>query len=355
MIPAGETKHMADEKTRKNSRPPGQEPLDRILAAAGIFLLIAVLVAGAYLAYSIAESRAQEQGSTPRARLIAELHEKIEAAPNDATLRVQIAELYAADGNPAAAIRELKVALELDPEHSGAYLLLGVVALMDRDFGQADAYFQKVIELTEGQEFQNLMVNRELAYYYLGESALDQGNFDDAIGYFKATLRMNKSNADAYFGLGMAFAGIEDYPAGLEQMEIALTFDPKFAQAHFEMGQMYLALDDRINAAIHFAEAAMLAPDNELPAQALASLGTPEDWEAKARAALKEGNNDAALEAALITRALDQSSVDYAILHAEVLEAMGKRTDALDVYAEALTLAPDDARIKDAIERLEQQ
>lgn len=357
---ARETTHMQDETTRSaathtsHSRV-GRPLLDRILAAVGALLLVAVFAAGVYLAYSIAETRAMEQGSTPRSRLIAELHAKVEESPNDASLRVQLGELYAADGRTADAVRELRVALEIDPEHAGAYLLLGVVALMDKDYAQADTFFHKVLELTEGKEFQNLMLNRELAYFYLGESALDQANYEDAIGYFKATIRMNKSASDAYFGLGMAFKGIEDYPAALEQFEITLAFDPKFAQAHYEMGQIYLAMDDRINAAVHFAESARLEPDSELPAEALSSLGSAEDWETKARSALAAGDTDAALEAALITRALDPESVDFAILHAEVLEAMDKRKDALDVYGEALTLAPDDARIKAAIERLEQQ
>jgi tetratricopeptide (TPR) repeat protein len=332
-----------------------RQPVDRALAVIGVVLLIAVLATGAYLAYSIAEGRAMEQGATPRARLIADLHAQIEESPNDASLRVRLGEAYAAAGQHSDAVRELEIALELQPEHTGAYLILGLVALMEKDYTSADSYFLKIIELTEGSEFKDIQLNRELAFFYLGESALDTGRYDEAIGYYKASIRMNKGSADAYFGLGLAFKGIEDYPAARDQFEIALAFDPKFAQAHFEMGQIYLAEDDRINAAVHFAEAAMLAPDNELPAEALASLGTVEEWEAKARGALASGDTEAALEAALITRALVQDEPDYIILHGEVLEVMGERDIALDVYAEALALAPDDPAAKAAIARLEQE
>ncbi len=333
--------------------PPVRQPIDRVLAAIGAILLIAVLGAGTYLAYSIAEGRAIEVGATPRARLIADLHQKIEASPDDAALRVQLGEAYAAAGNHGDAIRELEAALELNPEHTGAYLVLGLVGMMQKDYEAAESNFLKVIDLTEDSEFKNIQLNRELAFFYLGETALDTARYEDAIGYFKAAIRMNKASANSYFGLGLAFRGIEDRVAAMDQFEIALAFDPKFAQAHYEMGQIYLAEDDRINAAVHFAEAAMLAPDNPLPAEALASLGTADEWEGKARDGLASGDNEAALEAALITRALVQDEPAYVVLHAEVLEAMGKRDDALDVYAEALTMAPNDPDIQAAIARLE--
>ncbi|MDF1542761.1 MAG: tetratricopeptide repeat protein [Anaerosomatales bacterium] len=333
----------------------GREPIDRALAVIGAVLLFAVLGAGAFLAYSVMEGRAIEQGATPRARLISELHDKIEASPNDPSLRIGLGEAYAAAGEYEDALRELSIALELNPDHSGAHLVLGLIGLMQKDYETADTYFLKVIDLTEGTEFQDLVLNRRYAFYYLGESALDTSRYEEAIGYYKAAIRMNKGSADAYMGLGLAFKGIGDHVAALEQFEIALAFDPKYAQAHYEMGQVYMAQDDRINAAVHFAEAAMLAPDNELPAEALASLGTVEEWEATAREALAAGDTDTALEAVLITRALVQDDPAYIVLHGEVLEAMGDTDAAMDVYAEALAVAPQDAAARAAVARLEQE
>ncbi|MFU8891744.1 MAG: tetratricopeptide repeat protein, partial [Anaerosomatales bacterium] len=264
---------------------PRRQPFDQALAVISAVLLIAVLSAAAFLVYSVVQGRAIEQGATPRARLISDLHAQIDESPNDAALRVRLGEVYAAAGQHREAVRELNVALELNPDHTGAYLVLGMVALMQKDYDSADTYFNKILELTEGSEFKNLQLNRELAFYYLGESALDTSRYEDAVGYFKAVIRMNRGSADAYFGLGLAFKGIEDYLAALDNFEIALAFDPTFAQAHYEMGQVYLAEEDRINAAVHFAQAALLAPDSDLPAEALASLGTVEEWETKAREA----------------------------------------------------------------------
>lgn len=327
-------------------------PLDRALAVIAAVLMLAVVGTGTYLVYSVFETRALEQGATPRARLIAELHQQMQESPNDASLRVRLGEAYAADGRLREAVRELNTAIELNPEHTGAYLVLGLVAMIERDYDSANGYFMKVIELTEGQEFENLKLNRQMAFYYLGESALDTSRYEEAIGYFKAVIRMNRGSADAYFGLGLALMGIEDYVAARDNFEIALAFDPKFAQAHYEMAQTYLAEDDRINAAVHFAQAALLAPDNELPAEALASLGTVEEWEARAREALAAQDMDAALEAALITRGLDPQDPSHMLLHGQVLEAMGENEVALEVYTEALEIAPGDPEIAEAVARL---
>lgn len=332
-----------------------RQPLDRALSWVAAVLLVAVFGAGAYLTYSVMQARAIEQGATPSARLIADLRDQVEASPNDADLRVRLGEALAAAGRYPEAVKELETALQLDEEHTGAHLLLGIVAMVQKEYTGADGFFLKVVDLTEGTDFQNVKLHRELAYYYLGESALDTGRYDEAIGYFKAALRINRSAANTYFGLAMALKGIDDTVGALENLEIALAFDPKFAQAHYEMGQLYLAEDDRVNAAVHFAEAALLAPENELALEALSSLGTAEEWETRARDAVAVSDNDAALEASLIARALDQDDASLVVLHAEVLEAMGEADAALEVYSEALGLAPDDENIQAAIARLQEQ
>lgn len=334
---------------------PRRPMLDRILAVIGATLLIAVLVAGAFLAYSYMQARSLEDAATPTTRLIAELRAAVEASPNDPDLRARLGEVFIAAGRHNDATKELSTALEINPDHTGAHLMLGVMAMLDKDYTSSESYFLKIIELTEGSQFQNVKLHRELAYFYLGEAALETERYDQAIGYYKATIRMNRGSADAYFGLGLALKGLEDYEVALENLEIALAFDPNFAEAHYEMGQIYLVQDDRINAAVHFVEASKLAPDNELPLEALASLGTPGEWETRAREALAAGDTDAALESALVARTLASEDPAYVVLHAEVLEAMGKRDVAVDVYNEALTLSPDDPAIKAAITRLEQE
>jgi tetratricopeptide (TPR) repeat protein len=329
------------------------QAIDNVLWWASILLAAAVLFSVAYLGYTIWNQRAIERAADPAARAIETFYADVEAAPADPKARIRLGEALASTGRYDEAVRELNVALELEPEHTGAHLVLGIVAILQKDYETADSYFQHVLDLTAGAQFEQVSTTRELAFFYLGESALDRGYYDEAVGYFKAAIRMNRSASNYYFGLGMALKGIEELAGAIDNFEIALTFDPKYAQAHYELGQAYLLQEDRVSAAVHFAEAARLAPDNELPIEALASLGTVEQWESRAREALATADNKAALEAVIVARVLVPDDADLAVLHGAILEADDQPGEALEVYREALVADPSNDSIKAAISRLE--
>lgn len=329
-----------------------RRPADTVLMATAALLAFLALAAAVYLGYSVMQARALERSSTPTARAVVELQGIAADNPNDAQVRVRLGEALAADGRFREAVRELETALTIDPDHTGAYLVLGIVGMLQDQHDVAESSFRKIIELTEGTQFEQTKVHRELAFFYLGESALDTGRYEDAVGFFKAAIRVNRANADAYFGLGVAFKGLEEWAAAQDNFEIALAFDPKFAQAHFEMGEVYRAQDDIVNAAVHFTKAAEHDPDNDLPLEALASIGRPDEWEGRARAALVEGEHQAALDAILVARALRAEDPGFALLHGEVLEAMGEQVIALEVYREALEITPDHVGLSAAVDRL---
>jgi len=330
------------------------EAVDKILFWIGLVLAAAVLLSGAYLGYTVWKQRAIERAADPAARAIETFYADVEEEPTDPQARIRLAEALASAGRYNEAVRELNIALELDPEHTGAHIVLGIVAIMQKDHEAAESYFMRVLELTEGMQFEQVSTTRELAFFYLGESALDRGYYEEAIGYFKAAIRINRSASNYYFGLGVALKGIGDSAGAIDNFEIALTFDPNYAQAHYELGQAYLLQEDPVSAAVHFAQASRLAPDNELPIEALASLGAMEQWETRAREALATGDNEAALEAIIVARVLVPDDVDLAVLHAEILEADDQPDKALEVYREALAAEPDNDAIKAAIARLEQ-
>lgn len=337
------------EKTSRRS------PLDTVLLTVGALLVVGILTTGASLVYSIVQVRDAEAAATPAGRVIEELQGMVELSPNNAPVRVRLAEALASAGRTSEAVRELNAALEIEPEHTGAYVVLGMIGLIEKDYEVAEFNLRKVIELTEGAEFENVLVHRELAFYYLGEVMLDTQRYEDAVGLFKATVRMNRANANAYFGLGMAFKGMEEWDAAVENVEIALAFDPSFAQAHYELGQLFMQRGEEMNAAVHFSKAAELAPENDVILEALAALGTPEEWETRARDALTRGEGQAALDAVLVARAFDYDEPERALLHGQILESMDKIDVALDVYRKALEITPEHQALKAALARLDDE
>ena len=334
------------------TKPPRRQRADTVLAVLAVSLVLAVVLSAAYLGYSIYAARAIERAATPATRATDDLYAQVRDEPNSAALRVRLAEALASAGRYREAVRELESALEIEPEHTGAYLVLGIIAMMQEQYDAAEGHFSKVVELTAGVGFEGVNQRRELAFFYLGEATFATGRYEEAVGYFKEALRIRRDNSVTYFNLAMALKALGEEDGALENLENALAFDPAYAQAHYEMGQIYLSRDDRVNAAVHFVKAVEFAPDQEQPAEALASLGSAEEWAETARGALSDGDSDRAIEAILIARVLDEENVDHVRYHARMLEQLGEVSGAVDVYRELLGLVPDDEDAAEALARL---
>lgn len=331
--------------------PPDR--LDNILNIVLGVLAAAVLVVGGLFAYNVWSVRQAAITATPALRLIEDIKDDVRANPNDATLRVRLGEAYAAAGKYDEAMEQFQNALKIDPEHTGAYLDMGVVSTVEGDFDAAISAFEKVVELTEGSEFQSVNDRREVALYNLGVIALDRDQFEDAIGYLKGALRIRRDASDTYYHLARAYEGLEEFDAAIEQLEIAIAFDPNYAQAHYLMWQVYTEMDDEINASYHAQIAASLAPDADPPAEALAAYGTAAERMARGEEALESGEIEEALKQALIARNIEPENVEAVLFHGRVLERRGDNTDAVTVYNEALELDAENEEAKAAIERLQ--
>jgi len=333
---------------------PGKSPrTDTILRWLVILGVVGVLALGGLFGYSVWQEQQTEDLSTPAGRAIADFKQRVKASPNDAPLRVRMGEALASAGLYDDAVEQLRIAIKLDPKHTGAYLDLGILAMQKKETKTAEGYFNKVIELTTGSEMEDVNQRRETAFFYIGEIALDAKRYEDAAANFKAALRIRRDASDTYYLLAQAYKGMERSDAAMKQLEAALAFDPNYAEAHYLMGQIYLEEDDKINAAEHFRLAAEAAPDQDLAQEALAGLGTAEDAVANGRELLADGKPKRALEAALLARALDPKSVEAALFHGEAAEAAGEEKAAISAYKAVLEIDAENETAKAALARLQ--
>ncbi len=314
-------------------------------------LLVAVLGLGGYFGYSVWLQRQQSRLANPSLRAVELWQKQVKSYPNDASVRVRLGEALASAGQLDDAITQFKAALKIDPKHPGAYMDLAQVASQKKDYASAEGYLQKILELTN-DEYADKNPRREEAYFHLGEVTLMEKHYDDAVGYLKAALRIKSSSADSYFRLAQAYEGLGADDNALKQLELAFQFDPKYAEAHYEAGNIFLRKKDNLNAAIQFRLAVTYAPDASEPKQELAKLGTAEDWLVKAQASLKSGKADDAIRDCNMARALDPKDLAAAKLEAQLLEKRGDKKGALQAYKDALALAPSDAEVKAAVARL---
>jgi tetratricopeptide (TPR) repeat protein len=309
--------------------------LDTILTWSIVGLVAAVIGLGAYFGYTVYRDRQAAEEATPALRVIKAIKTEIRKTPNDAILRVRLGEALSAAGKTQEAIEQFNAALKIDPKHTGALLDLGQIAMMNKQYNEARAYFQKVLKLSEGAEFEGVSARRETALFQLGMLELEARDYEAAVGNFKAALRIRKDASDTYYFLARALDRSGDPGAAIEQLQIALAFDPNFAQARYFLGDLYKGEDDTVSAVYEYSRAVMADAEAVEPRKALKSYGTSTSWVAKAKAALESGDQPAALDAVIIALSIDPNNQTAVELQAQV-ENVNKK--AAKAYYKALAL-----------------
>jgi tetratricopeptide (TPR) repeat protein len=322
-----------------------------VLRTTVIVLLVAVLGVAGLFGYTVYRDRQNAINSTPALRVIAGLRTLVKSNPNDTSYRIRLGEAYASATQYQKAIEQFNAALKIDPKHTGAYLDLGMVAMINKRDSVAISYFQKVVDLTDTESMRYTDSRRETALYNLGNMALDSHDYEKAVGYLKEALRIRKDSSDTYLLLARAFEALDDVDSAITNVEYALAFDPNYAQANYEAGVLYLEKKNYLKASEHIRRAIDNAPEERDPQVLLLKLGSAESWAAKAKAQLK-AKPTKALEYIKIARRIDPNSAELALLHGQILEQLKKTTEALTTYKEAEKLDPTNTEIKAAVARL---
>ena len=80
------------------------------------------------------------------------------------------------------------------------------------------------------------------------ESAIEAGNYKDAIPILKDVVDQDPENADAYNYLGFAYRNLDNYGRSKSYYDQALDIDPKHKGANEYLGELYLKLGQLENA-----------------------------------------------------------------------------------------------------------
>jgi len=323
------------------SPSPRRNRLDTALNVALVALVVAIAALGAWFGYSIWQARYEAANATPAHRFVETVKGQVRKDPNNLNLRIELGRALASVGRFDEANEQLENAIEINKESPEAYYFLGRIAMLQEDNDAANRFFTKVIELTDGEQFSELNPRREESLYALGLIAIDEKEYEQAIGYLKAATRIRKDASDTYYQLARAYWGLGEGDAAHEQLDISYAFDPNYAQALYLNGEIYLDEGDEINASHWFYLSSQADPDADLPREALASFGTADERVALGRKALAAGEVETALEHALVATNIEPGSLGAQVFHAEVLVERGNAKDALDVYKKALKLASE--------------
>jgi cytochrome c-type biogenesis protein CcmH/NrfG len=152
--------------------------------------------------------------------------------------------------------------------------------------------------------------------------------------------------------LATAYARLDLPDMQEQELRVVIAFDPRHAQANYDLGILMLAKGDTAQAAELFRVAADNAPAGiTQPADQLAKLGTASDRLASATR-LQSSDPAQALTQARIAAALDPKNPDAVKLVAQIAESQKDDTRALNAWQRYLELVPGDKTATDAIQRL---
>lgn len=310
-----------------------------------------VVVALVYLGYTVwSTQRSVDQGSIP-SRAITALIKEVEADPGNAGARVLLGQALAAAGRIDQAVEQLNAALSIDEKNVAALEGLGLIAMRRGEWSTAEGYWRRILEVTRGSQYVTQDLRVERANYYLGLTLIERKEFEDAVLYLKEALRTKKSASDTHYALSVAYRELGSVSNQRNSLEIALRYDPKLAEANYDLGLLLAADGDRAGAAELFRRSVDAAPTRAEPANELEKFGPFEERIADAER-LQDSDTAAALIEARIAVALEPGDVPAVRLVAALLEKIGNTDEALVAWQRVLRLVPNDPAATEALVRL---
>jgi tetratricopeptide (TPR) repeat protein len=115
---------------------------------------------------------------------------------------IALANISRLSKNYPEAIAAAKRALELSPDDSNAYAVLGLIYKEQKKYKEAENYFKKAIELDP---------KRLPHYYKLAEMYRDNENYEAAIDILRKSLQLNKDDFEALLLLSKAYLATGNY------------------------------------------------------------------------------------------------------------------------------------------------
>jgi tetratricopeptide (TPR) repeat protein len=312
-----------------------------------------VVVLLAYLGYAAWAQRAYNEASSPAARAAANLEAAVRKRPNDAGLRIGFAQALTAAGRTEDAVSQYEAALKLDKDNPVALSGLGLLAMDAQEWVTAEGYWLRIIDKLDKGDYRDKDTRLEAAYYYLGTVQMQEQKYQDAVTSFKAALRIRRDASDTYYAMSLAYSKLGMPDRTFEFLKSALLLDPGMPEANYDMGQILVQRSQIATAAELFRLSIKKAPETHKskPQRALDALGTAAEHLKRAQEFQKSQPASATVEARVAV-AIDPQNVDAARLLAQLYDAHGDTTKALDAYQAVLTLLPGDTTATAAVARL---
>jgi tetratricopeptide (TPR) repeat protein/peroxiredoxin len=201
--------------------------------------------------------------------------------PSSAEALYGLGSVYLEQQKTADARRSFQRALELHASYpdtlANSWNNLGLLAARDGRTEEAIGCFRAALKLSP---------DHVIALDNLGSAYRQGKRWDDARKTYQRALEVNSDDAEANYGLGMVFAQNDDTARAFDSLQKALKLKPIYPEALNNLGILYLRTERRDEAIKSFEESIRLAPAFEQSYLNLARVYASEGASEKARSVL---------------------------------------------------------------------
>jgi tetratricopeptide (TPR) repeat protein len=269
---------------------------------------------------------------------IAQYNMAVTLSPNAAHLWNEKGNAHLARGEDDQAEAAYRHSLGLDNRYEQTYMLLA-------DFYERRERFAEEIEVL--QQGIAELPNRAQLYSYLGVAKARTSDLSGAAEANLKVLELQPNNVGAMRNLAIIYRDMGDTAKAIEYLERALTVTPADAAEErkllYRLGiELYTLAGQPDQLLVKYEQLRQLSPDDTEVLRMLYSLY------------LDRQNYEGAVDVLRTLITLEPADFQHPLALAQVLQQMGRTTDALTFANQALALAPDDqkAPINDLISAL---
>jgi len=151
--------------------------------------------------------------------------------PDSRKMRRLRGELYRAEQDFSAALKECRAATELSPEDADAWVSLARVQVKLGRIDDARDALTRALALDAANS---------AAHNYLGVLAERSGDLRAARRYYQQAITLDPDSAQAHFHLGNVLSTLRQHESAIRAYERAVRLRPGFAQAHNNLAGAYL-------------------------------------------------------------------------------------------------------------------
>ena len=236
-----------------------------------------VLATGSFGGYYYWDRYVDTSGNvSPLEQSVEELEQGVRDDPADIEIRLALAETYMYTGRYDEATNLAQQIVDADPANERALFVVGISFSSSGQYEQAIEPLKKFAELRDVGETSNLDTALQTSLYFLGDSYLRMEQAQEAIPVLVRALEINRTDADAMYKLGLAYAATGQHEEAIASYENATRFVPDFMEVYQGMVDSYEAMKMPAQAAYARGMLAYAAKDYESARQELEAVVTTE-------------------------------------------------------------------------------